>query len=48
MRAIETTKRTRSGLDLMQILTAGDYDEDDCEDNSDESDDEETGDYEES
>jgi len=48
VRAIETTKRTRSGLDLMQILTAGDYDEDDSEDDSDESGDGETGDYEES
>jgi Family of unknown function (DUF5681) len=48
VRAIETTKRTRSGLDLMQILTAGDYDEDDSEDDSDESGDEEIGDYEES
>jgi hypothetical protein len=45
VRAIETTKKGGSRLNLMEILTAGDCDWD--EDNSDAGDYEETGDYEE-
>ena len=41
VRAIETTKKEGSRLNLLQILTAGNY-----EDNSEEADYEETGDYE--
>src|SRR5271167_1187254 len=55
VRAIETTKKQGSGLNLLQILTAGNYDDDNTEDNSDggdydetgEDDYDETGDYEE-
>ncbi len=47
VRAIETTKKQGSGLNLLQILTAGDYDEDNSEGNSDGDDYGETGDYEE-
>ena len=52
-RAIETTNKEGSGLNMLQILTAGNYDDDNAEDNSDggdikrEDDYEETGDYEE-
>ena len=45
VRAIETTKKQGSGLNLLQILTAGDYDEDNSEGNSDGDDNGETGDY---
>jgi hypothetical protein len=45
VRAIETTKEHGSDLNLLQILTAGNYDEDDSEGNSDRDDYEETGDY---
>ena len=45
VRAIETTKKAGSRLDLMQILTAGDYDEDNSEDDPDSGDYEETGEY---
>ena len=44
VRAIETTKREGSGLNLLQILTAGNYDDDNAEDNSDGGDYEETDD----
>ena len=55
VRAIKTTKREGAGLNLLQILTAGNYDDDNAEDNSDggdydetgEDDYDETGDYEE-
>ena len=55
VRAIETTKKEGSGLNLLQILTAGNYDDDNAVDNSDggdydetgEDDYDETGDYEE-
>ncbi len=47
VRAIEATKKEGSRLDLLQILTAGNYDEDNSEDNCDAGDYEETGDYEE-
>jgi len=46
VRAIETTKTQGSGLNLMQILTADNCDEDNSEDESDGGDYEETGDYE--
>ena len=46
-RAIETTKKDGSGLNLVQILTAGNYDEDNSEDNSGGDDSEEAGDYDE-
>jgi hypothetical protein len=45
VRAIETTKKERSGLNLLQILTAGNYDDDNAEDNSDGGDYDETGEY---
>jgi hypothetical protein len=48
VRAIETTKKDGSGLNLLQILTAGNYDEDDADDGSEGDDYEETTDYEES
>ena len=51
VRAIETTKKQGSGLNLLQILTAGNYDEDNSEGNSDSNSDgddyEETDDHEE-
>jgi len=55
VRAIKTTKKEGSGLNLLQILTAGNYDDDNAEDNSDggdfaetgEDNYDETGDYEE-
>jgi hypothetical protein len=49
VRAIKTTKNEGSGLNLLQILTAGNYDDDNAEDNSDSGDYDETGgdDYEE-
>ena len=47
VRAIETTKKDGSRLNLLQILTADNYDEDNSEDNSDGGDYEETGEYEE-
>ena len=55
VRAIKTTRKEGSGLNLLQILTAGKYDDDNAEDNSDggdydetgEDDYDETGDYEE-
>jgi hypothetical protein len=46
-RAIETTKKDGSSLNLLQILTAGNYDEDNSEDNSGGDDSEEAGDYDE-
>jgi hypothetical protein len=47
VRAIETTKKGGSGLNLLQILTAGNCDDDNSEGNPDGEDYEETGDYEE-
>jgi hypothetical protein len=47
VRAIETTKKGGSRLDLLPILMAGSCDDDDSEDNSDGCDYEETGEYEE-
>ena len=47
VRAIETTKKEGSGLNLLQILAAGSSDEDDPEDDSDGDDYDETGEYEE-
>jgi hypothetical protein len=47
VRAIGTTKKQGSGLNLLQILTAPSCDEDNSEDNSDGDDYEEAGDYEE-
>jgi len=47
VRAIETTKKEGSGLNLLQILAAGNSDEDDPEENSDGDDYDETGEYEE-
>jgi Family of unknown function (DUF5681) len=47
VRAIETTKKQGSGLNLLQILTAGNYDEDNSEGNSDGEDYEEADDNEE-
>jgi Family of unknown function (DUF5681) len=47
VRAIETTKKEGSGLNLLQILAAGSSDEDDSEENSDGDDYDETGEYEE-
>ena len=47
VRAIETTKKDGSRLNLLQILTADDYDEDNSADDSDGGDYEETGEYEE-
>ena len=46
VRAIETTKKEGSGLNLLQILAAGSSDEDDPEENSDGDDYDETGEYE--
>jgi hypothetical protein len=46
VRAIETTKKDGSRLNLLQILTAGNCDEDNSEDNFDGEDYEETDDYE--
>jgi hypothetical protein len=45
VRAIETTKKEDSHLNLLQILTAGNYDDDNAEDNSDGGDYDETGEY---
>src|SRR5215468_6098129 len=45
VRAIETTKKDGSRLNLLQILTAGDYDEDDSDDGAEGDDYEESGDY---
>ena len=47
VRAIETTKKDGSRLNLLQILRAGDDDEENSEDDSDGGDYEETGEYEE-
>src|SRR5256885_79404 len=47
VRAIETTKKDGSRFNLLQILTAGDDDEENSEDDSDGGDYEETGEYEE-
>jgi hypothetical protein len=47
VRAIETTKKAGSRLDLLPILLAGNYEEDDSEENPDGDDYEETGEYEE-
>ena len=47
VRAIETTKKEGSGLNLLEILAAGDSDEDDPEENCDGDDYDETGEYEE-
>jgi hypothetical protein len=47
VRAIETTKKEDSGLNLLQILAADNYDEDNSEDDSDGDDYAETGEYEE-
>jgi hypothetical protein len=47
VRAIETTKKDGSGLNLLQILTAGNYDEDDSDDGAEGDDYEESGEYEE-
>jgi hypothetical protein len=47
VRAIETTKKDGSRLNLLQILTAGDYDEENSEDDSDGGDYDEAGEYEE-
>jgi Family of unknown function (DUF5681) len=47
VRAIETTKKEGSGLNLLQILAADNYDEDNSEDDSDGDDYAETGEYEE-
>jgi hypothetical protein len=46
VRAIEATKKDSSRLNLLQILTAGDYDDDNAEDDPDEGGFEENGDYE--
>jgi hypothetical protein len=46
VRAIETTKKQGSGLNLLQILTAGNCDDDNSEDNFDGEDYEGAGDYE--
>jgi hypothetical protein len=45
VQAVEKTKRDRSGINLLQILTAGDDDHDYSEDDSDADNDEETDDY---
>jgi hypothetical protein len=47
VRAIETTKKEDSRLNLLQILTASNYDEDNSEGNSGEDDCEDAGDYDE-
>ena len=47
VRAIETTKKDGSRLNLLQILRAGDDDEENSEDDSDGGDYEETGEYDE-
>ena len=47
VRAIETTKKDGSRLNLLQILTAGDDDEENSEDDSEGGDYEEAGEYEE-
>jgi len=47
VRAIETTKKDGSRLDLLQILTAGDCDDDNSEDDADEGEYAEAGEYEE-
>ena len=47
VRAIETTKKDGSRFNLLQILTAGNYDEDDSDDGSEGGDYEESGEYEE-
>ena len=47
VRAIETTKKDGSRFNLLQILRAGDYDEESSEDDSDGGDYEEAGEYEE-
>jgi hypothetical protein len=47
VRAIETTKKASSGLNLLQILTAGNCDDDNSEDDCDGTDYEGAGDYEE-
>jgi len=47
VRAIETTKKDGSRFNLLQILRAGDYDDDNSEDDSGGEDYEETGEYEE-
>jgi hypothetical protein len=47
VRAIETTKKDGSRFNLLQILSAGDDDEENSEDDSDSGDYEEAGEYEE-
>ena len=47
VRAIETTKKDNSRFNLLQILRAGEYDEENYEDDSDGGDYEEAGEYEE-
>src|SRR5271167_3734335 len=47
VRAIETTKKEGSGLNLLQILTAGNYDEDNSDDDGDGDDYDKTCEYEE-
>ena len=47
VRAIETTRKAGSDLNLLQILTADNYDEDNSDDDGDGDDDCETGEYEE-
>ena len=47
VRAIETTRKAGSDLNLLQILTADNYDEDNSDDDGDADDDSETGEYEE-
>jgi hypothetical protein len=46
VQAVEKTKKEGPGFNLLQILTAGDYDHDDSEDDPDEGGFEENGDYE--
>ena len=45
VRAIQTSKKNSSRLNLLQILTAGDYDNDNTEDDRNEGSFEESGDY---
>ena len=47
VRAIETTKKDNSRLNLLQILRAGEYDDENYEDDSEGGDYEEVGEYEE-
>src|SRR5438128_2289258 len=47
VRAIETTKKDGSRFNLLQILSAGEYDDENCEDDPEGGDYEEAGEYEE-